>query len=334
MKSLPLKTLEIQEKVAGFSEAPTDSPFIQSFDNKDVVEEVNKSLTKGKCSTQSSVRSTQWKPFRVPKIGESDLVVSTLQVPAEPEFARDIYTSSGHMENVTNPTNMLANPIKVDANCNMLNPKTDVPNVDSAHPTAKDQPLTIAHIQGREADIRVMSELNRALDKKDIDGAQKYERHHIGKQKWRMLYKRMPLIKSTEPENGSISYQKHLDSKLPRNSKQVPSELITSCVATLLMIRERFAIGEQKQGYWMPQESPARTARASFSACCLSVITSSDLRELAGLSQSGDAPSSMGEPFWNWLGMSTIILARIQLGSIDHVSFPTVRGLLMLLWLV
>ncbi|KAK8638644.1 hypothetical protein V6N13_137057 [Hibiscus sabdariffa] len=48
---------------------------------------------------------------------------------------------------------------------------------------------------------------------------------------------RMPLIKSTEPENGSISYQKHLDSKLPRNSKQVPSELITSCVATLLMIR-------------------------------------------------------------------------------------------------
>ncbi|KAK8638645.1 hypothetical protein V6N13_137058 [Hibiscus sabdariffa] len=178
MKSLPLKTLEIQEKVAGFSEAPTDSPFIQSFDNKDVVEEVNKSLTKGKCSTQSSVRSTQWKPFRVPKIGESDLVVSTLQVPAEPEFvslpnkhqrkslfllvilSSDLLTISlivglGHIPRLT-----------VDANCNMLNPKTDVPNVDSAHPTAKDQPLTIAHIQGREADIRVMSELNRALDKK------------------------------------------------------------------------------------------------------------------------------------------------------------------------
>ncbi|KAK8630758.1 hypothetical protein V6N13_079537 [Hibiscus sabdariffa] len=71
-----------------------------------------------------------------------------------------------------------------------VNAKTDVPNVDSAHPTANYQPLTIVHIQGREADIRVMSELNRVLDKKDIDGAQKYERQHIGKQKWRMLYKR------------------------------------------------------------------------------------------------------------------------------------------------
>ncbi|GMJ00227.1 hypothetical protein HRI_003691900 [Hibiscus trionum] len=44
--------------------------------------------------------------------------------------------------------------------------KTVVPNVDSARPTAKDQPLTMAHIQGREADIRVMSELNHALENK------------------------------------------------------------------------------------------------------------------------------------------------------------------------
>ncbi|KAK8630756.1 hypothetical protein V6N13_079535 [Hibiscus sabdariffa] len=32
--------------------------------------------------------------------------------------------------------------------------------------------------------------------------------------------------------------------------------------------QERCSIGEQKQGYWIPQESPARTTRASSPACC------------------------------------------------------------------
>ena len=53
------------------------------------------------------------------------------------------------------------------------------------------------------------------------------------------------------------------------------------------------------------------------------MITSSDLRELADRSLSGDAPSSMSA-FRNWLGMGTTIPARIQPGSIDHVPFPTV----------
>ncbi|KAL4335631.1 hypothetical protein GQ457_07G020300 [Hibiscus cannabinus] len=53
------------------------------------------------------------------------------------------------------------------ASCNILNSKTAVPNFDSTHTTSYDQPLTMAHIQGREGDIRVMSELNRALDKKE-----------------------------------------------------------------------------------------------------------------------------------------------------------------------
>lgn len=74
----------------------------------------------------------------------------------------------------------------------------------------------------------------------------------------------------------------------------------------------------------MPQESPARTTRASFPACGSSVITSSDLRELADRSLSGDAPSSMSEPSRNWLGMGATIPAWIQPGSIDHVPFPTV----------
>ena len=45
------------------------------------------------------------------------------------------------------------------------------------------------------------------------------------------------------------------------------------------------------------EESLARTTRVSFLACGSSVITSSDLRELADRSLSGDAPSSMSKPF-------------------------------------
>ena len=52
------------------------------------------------------------------------------------------------------------------------------------------------------------------------------------------------------------------------------------------------------------------------------MITSSDLRELADLIV-GDAPSSMSEPFRNWLGMGATIPAPIQPGSIDHVPFLT-----------
>lgn len=55
------------------------------------------------------------------------------------------------------------------------------------------------------------------------------------------------------------------------------------------------------------------------------MITSSDLRELADRSLSGDAPSSMSEPFRNWLGMGATIPARIQPGSIDHVPFRDLR---------
>ena len=54
------------------------------------------------------------------------------------------------------------------------------------------------------------------------------------------------------------------------------------------------------------------------------MITSSGLRELADRSLSGDAPSSMREPFRNWLGMGATIPAPIQPGSIDHVPFLTV----------
>ncbi|KAG8472789.1 hypothetical protein CXB51_034723 [Gossypium anomalum] len=78
-----------------------------------------------------------------------------------------VYAPSGHLENATSSVNMLANPIKEDASHNILNAKTSVPSVVAAHQTANGLPLTVAHIQGREADIQVMSELNRALDKKE-----------------------------------------------------------------------------------------------------------------------------------------------------------------------
>ncbi|KAE8679289.1 DIRP,Myb-like DNA-binding domain, putative isoform 2 [Hibiscus syriacus] len=278
------------------------------------------------------------------------------QVNGHSDFGRSgVYTPSVHPENATFPSNMLVNPIKVDAIRNILNAKTADRNVVSEHQTANDQPLTMAHIQGREADIQVMSELNRALDKKEailmelrktnddilenrnggscLKGSELFKKHiatvssalhnltqhnsypanpislqqkpppnsnficglassidsslvsqesdsvvgeivkgsrlkggfmvHVAVKIQAMSCTKddenafmrivealdsidkpqftpdigMPLIKSTEPENGSISYQKHLVSGLSLNYEQVPSELITSCVATLLMIQ-------------------------------------------------------------------------------------------------
>ncbi|XP_021282350.1 protein ALWAYS EARLY 2 isoform X3 [Herrania umbratica] len=78
-----------------------------------------------------------------------------------------VFTSTGRLENGTSPVNISANQIKVDANCNILHAKAAVPHVVSAHQAAYGQPLTMAHIQGRETAIRAMSELNGALDKKE-----------------------------------------------------------------------------------------------------------------------------------------------------------------------
>ncbi|KAK8651534.1 hypothetical protein V6N13_141134 [Hibiscus sabdariffa] len=266
-----------------------------------------------------------------------------------------VHTPGVLSENATSPVNMLVNPVKVDASRNILNAKTAVPNVVSVRQTSNDQPLPMAHVQGREADIRAMSELNRALDKKEailmelrntnndklenrngascLKGSEPLKKHFATVLVSSALHNlrqcnshpanpispqqkpppnsnfigglassidfstvpqesdsvageivegsrlkagsmvdaaikamsstkddedafmrvvealdsidkpqftpdiRMPLIQSTEQENGSISYQKHLVSRLPRNNEQVPSELITSCVATLLMIQ-------------------------------------------------------------------------------------------------
>ncbi|MBA0771205.1 hypothetical protein Gotri_019703 [Gossypium trilobum] len=76
----------------------------------------------------------------------------------------EVFTSCGCVENATSPVNI--NPIKVDAKRTLLHGKPALPHVVSAHQAACDQPLRIAHIQGREADIRAMSELSHALDKK------------------------------------------------------------------------------------------------------------------------------------------------------------------------
>ncbi|XP_022745411.1 protein ALWAYS EARLY 2-like isoform X2 [Durio zibethinus] len=78
-----------------------------------------------------------------------------------------VFTSSGHLENATSPVNMLANPIKVDANRTILHTNAAVSNVVTAHQAAHGKPLSMAHIRGREADLRAMSELNCALDRKE-----------------------------------------------------------------------------------------------------------------------------------------------------------------------
>ncbi|XVF57456.1 hypothetical protein PTKIN_Ptkin06aG0207000 [Pterospermum kingtungense] len=78
-----------------------------------------------------------------------------------------VSTSSGRLENATTPVNFLGIPIKVDANCAVVHAKTPVPNVVIARQAACSQPLSISHVQGREADIRAMSGLNHA-DKKEV----------------------------------------------------------------------------------------------------------------------------------------------------------------------
>ncbi|KAK8494698.1 hypothetical protein V6N12_074515 [Hibiscus sabdariffa] len=56
---------------------------------------------------------------------------------------------------------------QVDAKHSVSPGKPAVSNVVGTHQAAYCQPLTMAHIQGREADIRVISELSRSLDKKE-----------------------------------------------------------------------------------------------------------------------------------------------------------------------
>ncbi|KAK9016556.1 hypothetical protein V6N11_079051 [Hibiscus sabdariffa] len=79
----------------------------------------------------------------------------------------EVFTSSGCLDNAMSPMNMLATPIKVDAKHSVSHGKPAVSNVVSTHQAAYCQPLTMAQIQGREADIRVISELSRSLDKKE-----------------------------------------------------------------------------------------------------------------------------------------------------------------------
>lgn len=55
----------------------------------------------------------------------------------------------------------------MDANRTVVHTKIPVPDV-VAHQAAHSEPLSISHAQGREADIRAMTGLNHALNKKVI----------------------------------------------------------------------------------------------------------------------------------------------------------------------
>ncbi|XP_059437111.1 protein ALWAYS EARLY 2-like isoform X2 [Corylus avellana] len=75
-----------------------------------------------------------------------------------------IFSSSGHMEKVSSPVNTLVKQGKVDTSHAVSQAKADV----SAQQAGISQPCVLAQNQAREADIRTISELTRALDKKEV----------------------------------------------------------------------------------------------------------------------------------------------------------------------
>ncbi|GLT50448.1 hypothetical protein SLA2020_239340 [Shorea laevis] len=72
-------------------------------------------------------------------------------------FGSIFFAPSGHLENGTSPFNATVNQAKLDTNHNNLQAKA----------ASYGQPFTMAHIQGRDADINAISELNHALHKKE-----------------------------------------------------------------------------------------------------------------------------------------------------------------------
>ncbi|GKV18563.1 hypothetical protein SLEP1_g28925 [Rubroshorea leprosula] len=72
-------------------------------------------------------------------------------------FGSIFFAPSGHLENGTSPFNATVMQAKLDTNHNNLQAKA----------ATYGQPFTMAHIQGRDADINAISELNHALHKKE-----------------------------------------------------------------------------------------------------------------------------------------------------------------------
>ncbi|KAM1051853.1 protein ALWAYS EARLY 2-like isoform X1 [Malus sylvestris] len=79
-----------------------------------------------------------------------------------------MFPSSGHLVKATSPVNASIKQGKGDAIHTTAQPKTASADIGRAQQTAYSQPgMVVPHNQAREADIRALSELNRALDKKE-----------------------------------------------------------------------------------------------------------------------------------------------------------------------
>ncbi|KAM0992063.1 hypothetical protein ACFX2I_010327 [Malus domestica] len=79
-----------------------------------------------------------------------------------------MFASSGHLVKATSPMDAFIKQEKWDAIHTTAQPKAASADIGRAQQTAYSQPgIVVAHNQAREADIRALSELNSALDKKE-----------------------------------------------------------------------------------------------------------------------------------------------------------------------
>ncbi|GLT28915.1 hypothetical protein SLA2020_038170 [Shorea laevis] len=99
-------------------------------------------------------------------IDKYSLISNESQVNGYSRLLGSIFSApSGHLENPASPFNFTVKQAKLDMNHNVFQAKLAAS--DMANQESYSQPLTTAHIQGRDADIKAMSELNRALYKKE-----------------------------------------------------------------------------------------------------------------------------------------------------------------------
>ncbi|GKU97737.1 hypothetical protein SLEP1_g10838 [Rubroshorea leprosula] len=99
-------------------------------------------------------------------IDKYSLISNEYQINGHSRLLGSIFSASNaHLENATSPFNFRVKQAKLDMKRNIFQAKPAASEM--ANQESYSQPLTMAHIQGRDADIKAMSELNCALYKKE-----------------------------------------------------------------------------------------------------------------------------------------------------------------------
>ncbi|GLT61171.1 hypothetical protein SLA2020_338940 [Shorea laevis] len=102
-------------------------------------------------------------------IDKFSLISKESQMNGDPNIGGSmIFASSGLMEKVSSPVNSLVKQGKVDTSRAVSQAKAAVVDVVSAQQAGFSQPCVLSQNQAKEADIRALSELTRALDKKEV----------------------------------------------------------------------------------------------------------------------------------------------------------------------